>query len=84
MSLCVGGLHDLTLELTLYPTTDYYYYATAGGAKIWVSSPHNYPCLRRIVILICTPMLPLSVEEVFDYYADRPVHRRPASCLLRE
>jgi len=24
------------------------------------------------------------VEEVLDYYADRPVHRRPASRLLRE
>ena len=24
------------------------------------------------------------VEEVLDYYADRPVHRRPASRVLRE
>ena len=24
------------------------------------------------------------VEEVLDYHADRPVHSRPASCLLRE
>ena len=24
------------------------------------------------------------VEEVLDYYADRPVRCRPASCLFRE
>ena len=24
------------------------------------------------------------VEEVLDYYADRPVRRRPAPCLFRE
>jgi hypothetical protein len=34
-------------------------------------------------MLTCIPLLP-PVEEVFDYYADRPVHRRFASRLLRE
>jgi hypothetical protein len=68
----------------LYPITDYYYFATAGGAKIWVSSlPHNIRVRADTdTYLTCIPSS--SVEEVLDYYADRPVHSRPASCLLRE
>lgn len=83
MSLCVSGPYDPSHKFFSYPTTDYYYYATAGGAKIWVSSlPHNYLCRADIDT---HPISLLSlVEEVRDYYADCPVHSRPASCLLRE
>jgi len=64
-------------------TTDYYYYATAGGAKIWVSTLRHdtYTCADSHAYLHFS----LSpVEEVFNYHADRPVHRRPASGLLWE
>jgi hypothetical protein len=41
MSLCVSGPQD---SFRSFPQrrTDYYYYATAGGARIWVS---RHDCL---------------------------------------
>ena len=84
MSLCVSGPDDPRPQAFSHPITDYYYYATAGGAKIWVSGlPNNYPCLAD-TDNYPTTILSSLVEEVRDYYADRPVRRRPACCLLRE
>jgi fatty acid elongase 3 len=54
MSLCVGGFFHLAHNLASYATIDYYYYATAGGAKIWVS---GLPMLRSIVVPTCVSML---------------------------
>ena len=52
--------------------TDYYYYATAGGAKIWVS---RHDCIFAGATTDSCPLFFPSfvVEEVLDYYADRSV-----------
>ncbi len=55
----------------------YYYYATAGGARIWVSA-----LLRELFQLQTDCFASRVVEEVLDHHADRPVRSRSLCGLL--
>lgn len=53
-------------------SSDYYYYATAGGAKIWV---RGFMCASLFANLV-------KVEKIFDHHANRPVCDRYLCRLL--
>ena len=53
--------------------TDYYYYATAGGAKLWVSG-HSYPVATNVDLY--------AVEEIPHDHANCTIRHRPCRCLL--
>ena len=73
--MCMSSLVPWRIQMTqLCICPDYYYYATAGGAKIWAC----FFFLRKILqFLIC-----IVVEEVPDNNADFAVHHRPCTCIL--
>jgi hypothetical protein len=55
----------------LYPITDYYYYATAGGAKIWVSSlPHNYRYLPDLYYFLLQWKKYLTTMQIVQFIVD--------------
>jgi len=56
---------------------DYYYYATAGGAKFWV---WHWQFTNKKFITDCTTI----VEEVSHNYANCAVRYWPRSCLFRQ
>ncbi len=73
MLLCVSENNSETVSLALTHVADYYYYATAGGARFWVRS-------MSLASSIC--LIPVIVEEVPYYYANCPVHCRSWHCLF--
>ena len=61
-------------EAHLVTCIDYYYYATAGGAKIWVCAALLWSFITRLTIF--------AVEEVPHYHANCTIRHRPLCCVL--
>lgn len=58
-------------------TPDYYYYATAGGKKIWVRLDPGH---QRMFLSLTAEVI--TVEEVLDHDADHPIRHRSLCGLL--